>query len=163
MVRIIATRSPPSSTTMFGFVSVSAFSRKSSYSSAVQAWVAKTFTPSSTSAAATSSWVESGLLPVTVTSAPAFFSTSARYAVFASRWIVSTMRQPLKGFVFEYSSSILFSTGMKFLTQAILSCPDGASFISRTIDSMLFPPVLRCGPAFSRTSPHTLHSYFIII
>ena len=54
--------------------------------------------------------------------------------------IVSTMRQPLKGFVFEYSSSILFSTGMKFLTQAILSCPEGASFISRTMDFIVFPP-----------------------
>ena len=92
-----------------------------SYSSFVQLYQEYTVTPSSTSAATTSSCVESGLLPVAITSAPAFLNTKAKYAVLASKCIVITTFLPAKGFVLLYSSSIERSTGIKFFTHAILS------------------------------------------
>ena len=101
-----------------------------SYSSGVQSYHAYTFKPSATSAAATSSCVESGLLPVIYISAPPAASTLHRYAVFASRWMERAIRMPSKGLSLEKSSSRLRSSGQFFRTQSILCAPDGARLIS---------------------------------
>jgi hypothetical protein len=71
------TSSAPSSMINSGPVSM-VRSRYPSKSSSLGSWVAKTRIPRSASAAQTSSWVERGLLPETVTSAPAPESNTAR-------------------------------------------------------------------------------------
>lgn len=49
-----------------------------------------------------------------------------------------TIFLPANGFETENSLSTAAMTGMKFLTQLILSWPEGASLISRIIDSMKY-------------------------
>ena len=138
----ILTRSPPSSMIRSGSTS-NALLRYISYSLSVQLWVAKTVTPLSANAAATSSWVDSGLLPVTTTLAPAFLSTWAKYAVFASKWMVTTIFKPLKIWFLLYFSLRILSKGICSFTQEIFCFPDGAKAISRIILSIvnISPPL----------------------
>src|SRR5919112_2416395 len=130
------TSSAPSSMIRSGSVSM-VRSRYPSKSSSLGSWVAKTLTPRSARAAQTSSWVESGLLPETVTSAPASEKRIARYAVFASRWMVIAILWPRSEPSASCSPDILFKTGACWATQSILRCPSGAREGSLTSDSLI--------------------------
>src|SRR5918998_722935 len=130
------TSSAPSSTMISGPVS-KVRCRYRSNSSSVGSWVAKTRTSRSASAAQTSSWVESGLLPATVTSAPAFDKSSARYAVFASRWMVMAIFRPRSAPSASWFSEMVFRTGECWATQSILRCPSGARAGSLTMESSI--------------------------
>ncbi len=125
----ICTRSPPSS------IIILAWCESTSdicplYSSSVAPCHAYTFNPASTRAAATSSCVESGLLPVIYISAPPAASTLQRYAVLASKCIERAIFLPANGFVCENSSSKLRRSGQFLRTHSILCPPEGESFIS---------------------------------
>ena len=110
--------------------------RWASYSSGVAPRQAKTRTsPGAARAAATSSWVERGLHPVTATSAPPARSTRARYAVFASRWMLNPSRRPAKGRSRSKRALIAFSSFMCWATQRIFRSPCGAKLRSRTSDA----------------------------
>ena len=100
--------------------------RSSSYSSGETPYFPKVSTPISATAAATSSWVESGLQPVRYTSAPPLARTRPKLAVFASRWTETAIRMPLKGCSFSNLFSISVRAGMKDLTHSIFFLPDGA-------------------------------------
>src|SRR5918911_1004894 len=128
------TSSAPSSMIRSGPVSM-VRSRYPSKSSSEGSWVAKTLTPRSARAAQTSSWVERGLLPETVTSAPASDRSKARYAVFASRWMVIAILRSRSEPSASCSPAILFRTGACWATQSILRCPSGAREGSLTSDS----------------------------
>src|SRR5215216_7194798 len=130
------TNSAPSSTISSGPVSM-VRSRYPSKSSSLGSWVAKTLTPRSARAAQTSSWVESGLLPERVTSAPASDRSNARYAVLASRWMVMATLWPRSEPSESCSSAILFRTGACWATQSILRWPSGAREGSLTSDSLI--------------------------
>jgi len=86
--------------------------------------------PSSARAAATSSWVDSGLLPVTETCPPPIAKSFARYAVFASRCTDTVILIPSKGFVFANSSSSFLKAAYSSY-QFIFCLPDFARLISR--------------------------------
>ena len=116
------TRSPPSSMIMFGRASMTRRVCRS-YSSGVLLYHANTSSPSCTRAAATSSCVDSGLLPVTYISAPPAASTRHRYAVFASKCIERATRSPSNGRVFSNSSRMLRSKGIFAHTQSIFILP----------------------------------------
>ena len=122
----VATRSAPSSTIMFGPTS-SVDRTFSKYSSTVIPCRLNTATPFSTRAAQTSSWVESGLLPAAVTTAPSSFSRISRQAVFASRWRHAEITVPFRGRAAPYLFSRKRSTGMYCLAQRIFFSPEGAS------------------------------------
>ena len=94
----MCTRSPPSSIIMLGPAASTARICEL-YSSSVAPYQAWTSSPAFTSAAATSSCVESGLDPVTYISAPPAASTLHRYAVLASRCTERVTFLPAKGFV----------------------------------------------------------------
>src|SRR5262252_1572681 len=75
--------------------------------------MAKTLIPwSTTSAAATSSWVESGLLAQSTRSAPPAFNAMARFAVSAVAWRQAAIRIPFSGFCFANRSRIWCTTGI---------------------------------------------------
>ena len=143
----MVTRSPPSSMMMFGPASITLLIPLS-YSSGVAPCTAKTLRPSCTRAAATSSWVESGLLPVMYISAPPSARTSQRWAVLASRWTDRAILSPLNGFVRLKSLSSPSSKGMWCLTQSILSSPLSQSpslRLSLILEYLLFKkPPLPC-------------------
>src|SRR5918997_4560497 len=144
------TSSAPSSIIRSGSVSM-VRSRYPSKSSSEGSWVAKTLTPRSARAAQTSSWVESGLLPETVTSAPASDRSNARYAVFASRWMVIATLRPRSEPSASFSPAILFKTGACWATQSILRCPSGAREGSLTRDSPIMI-LLLCVPFYQPDS-----------
>ena len=121
-VCIMFTRSPPSSMMMFGPTSMT-FLIPRKYSSSVAPWTANTFSPSCTSAAAMSSCVESGLLPVIYISAPPSANISHRCAVFASRCTDNAIFLPLNGLLSLNSFSSPARSGMCLLTHSIFSSP----------------------------------------
>ena len=114
---------------MFGAVSSTA-SIALWYCSAVAPWTAQTCIPPAARAAATSSCVESGLLPVTCISAPPISMTRQSHAVFASRCTESATRSPARGFVSRKSSAMAASTGICPATQRIFFSPSVARVIS---------------------------------
>src|ERR671917_474491 len=151
------TSSAPSSMIRSGSVSM-VRSRYPSKSSSEGSWVAKTLTPRSARAAQTSSWVERGLLPETVTSAPASDRSNARYAVFASRWMVIATLRPRSEPSASCSPAILFKTGACWATQSVLRCPSGAREGSLTSDSpiiflLLYVPFYQPDSASSAWRP----------
>src|SRR5262245_40978843 len=95
--------------------------------------MAKTPTPySSTSAAATSSCVDSGLDAQRTTSAPPALSVRARFAVSVVTCRHAEMRCPASGCSFSKRSRIAASTGICRSAQAIRRTPSGASAKSFT-------------------------------
>ena len=110
------------------------------YSASVVPCHACTSSPSDTSAAATSSCVDRGLLPVMYISAPPLFNTSQRYAVFASRCTESAIFFPAKGFSFSKSFFMPVSKGQLRLTHSIFLRPDSARFIS-FISEFIYAPI----------------------
>ena len=115
-----------------------------SYSSGVAPCTAKTLSPSWTSAAATSSWVERGLLPVMNISAPPWARTSHRRAVFASRWTDKATFSPLNGIVSKNSLSRPSRSGMWCRTQLIFNSPlsQSSGFLISLIVTVF--TILRC-------------------
>ena len=95
--------------------------------------------PISTRPAATSSCVDNGLEPVTITSAPPRFNTVARYAVFASKWTLTTIVWPLKVCSASKRSPNVFNVGIKLETQSIFLRPSVAKFMSLIKDCIISP------------------------
>src|SRR6185295_2052930 len=90
--------------------------------------MAKTLIPwSTTSAAATSSWVESGLLAQSTRSAPPAFSAIARFAVSAVTCRHAAIRMPFSGFCFANRSRIWWTTGMERPDHSMRPRPFSAS------------------------------------
>ena len=147
----LCTRSPPSSMMILQLFS-STCVRCVSYSSGVVPCHACTSMPSEQRAAATSSCVESGLLPVIYISAPPLLSTSQRYAVLASRCTDNAIFLPLKGCSFSKSFLISVRSGQLRLTHSIFLNPDSASPISFISEPFIFSP----GIVF------TVHNYSLI-
>ena len=88
--------------------------------------------PSSTRAAATSSWVDSGLEAHSVTSAPPARRARIRFAVSAVTCRQAAIRSPAKGFSFANRSRIDASTGMCRSAQAMRRIPWAARDRSAT-------------------------------
>src|SRR5437764_8557732 len=89
--------------------------------------MAKTGMPSSTSAAATSSWVERGLLAQSTASTPPARRVSARFAVSVVTCAQATRRNPRSGCSRAKRSRICPSTGISRAAQVIRWRPRGAS------------------------------------
>src|SRR3954470_13025239 len=87
---------------------------------------------SSTSAAATSSCVESGFDAQSTTSAPPAFSVRIRLAVSVVTWRQAEMRYPSSGFSFSNRSPIACRTGICRSAHWILRTPSEASEMSFT-------------------------------
>ena len=96
------------------------------------------------SAAETSSWVDSGLQPVMAISAPASASTSASTAVLASTCIAIATTSPSRGFVAANSAPTAVMIGMCSRAHAIFRRPDsraGSGSASRSlIDGWVMSP-----------------------
>ena len=88
--------------------------------------------PWSTSAAATSSCVLSGLDAQSTSSAPPAWSVCIKCAVSLVTWRQALIRIPLSGFCFANRSRMLASTGMDRSAHSMRPCPLGARFRSFT-------------------------------
>ena len=89
--------------------------------------------PSAARAAATSSWVDSGLQPLQLSSAPAARRVRTSTAVSFVTWMQPAMRMPVRGLVSEYLLRSSMSTGMRDSAHSILSMPAEARFMSATL------------------------------
>src|SRR3954462_859501 len=87
---------------------------------------------SSTSAAATSSWVDSGFDAQSTTSAPPAFSVRARLAVSGGPGRQAAMRWPASGCSLSKRSRIAASTGICRSAHSMRRTPSGASAMSFT-------------------------------
>ena len=108
--------------------------------------------PASTSAAATSSWVESGFEAHKETCAPPAFSVSARFAVSVVTCRHAEMRIPSSGLSFAKRALIWASTGMLRAAHSILLWPLSASLgflTSPLLPRLLLDNLLR--PAAAET------------
>src|SRR3954468_9235524 len=94
--------------------------------------MAKTLTPSSTSAAATSSCVESGFEAQRVRSAPPAWRVCMRWAVSLVTCRHAETRSPFKGFDLAKRSAMVLRTGMERADHSMRPWPFGASFGSFT-------------------------------
>ncbi len=101
-----------------------------------------------TSAAAASSWVESGFEAQSATDAPASRSVIARFAVSVVTWRHAPMRKPLNGCSFATRSRILRSTGISRPAHSTRREPASASERSATSNWVLVATVM----TFSRTN-----------
>ena len=131
------TMSAPSSIVMCGCVSsTSLMCRKNvSVSSPFTANVAIPLC--SHSAAATSSWVDSGFDAQSATSAPPAASVSIRFAVSVVTWRHAPIRTPASGRSFSNRSRISARTGISPAAHSMRSRPFGASARSLTSHPML--------------------------
>ncbi len=100
-----------------------------------------------TSAAAASSWVESGFDAQSTTDAPASRRVIARFAVSVVTWRHAPMRSPLNGCSFATRSRIFASTGISRPAHSMRREPASASERSATSDCDLVATVM----SFSRT------------
>src|SRR3954468_1149050 len=89
--------------------------------------------PSAASAAATSSWVDSGLQPDHEISAPAARSVRMRTAVSFVTWRQPAMRWPLSGLDSLYFSRSAMRTGMRDSAHSMRRRPLSASLRSATL------------------------------
>src|SRR5207248_1970004 len=94
--------------------------------------MAKTLMPSSISAAATSSWVESGFEAQSVMSAPPACSVVIRKAVSLVTCRQAETRIPLSGFCLRNLSAMLARTGIDRAAHSMRPWPFWASFMSFT-------------------------------
>src|SRR3989338_7810016 len=100
-------------------------------SAPLRAWTSR---PRRASAAATSSWVLQGLLPVTATRAPASWKSQARWAVLASRWMAMAMRRPRRLPSFRWLCRRAFRVWAWSATHSILRSPSAAREGSRMVE-----------------------------
>src|SRR5919109_533243 len=99
---------------------------------------------SSTSAAATSSCVDSGFEAQSTTSAPPAFSVRARFAVSVVTWRQAEIRYPASGCSRSRRSRIAASTGIWRSAHSMRRTPSGASAMALT--SCLFVVAIRSFP-----------------
>src|SRR5690606_22028020 len=105
---------------------------------------------SSLSAAATSSWVLSGLDAASATSAPPVFSVRMRLAVSVVTCMHAAMRTPASGLVFSHSARMSASTGMFSSAHSMRRRPAAARDLS-----LQSPMAKGCRPPFRwKTSGH---------
>ena len=90
-----------------------------------------------TSAAATGSWVESGLLAQSRTSAPPAFRVIARLAVSVVMWRQPAMRRPSSGRSAAKRSRMRASTGISLAAHSMSRWPSCASARSATSWAMV--------------------------